>query len=37
MDVSDPDTPLLSRRPGCVPAWDAGESLAETSPRRQLG
>src|SRR5689334_3032743 len=36
MDVSDPDTPVISLRPDSVLAWDAHESLAETATRWRL-
>jgi pyridoxamine 5'-phosphate oxidase-like protein len=36
MDVSDPDTPVLSLRPDSVLSWDAHDSLAETATRWRL-
>jgi general stress protein 26 len=37
MELTDPETPVLSLRPDSVLAWDAGDSLAETATRWRLG
>jgi hypothetical protein len=36
VDTSDPDTPVLSLRPGSLLSWDATDSLAETATRWTL-